>query len=70
MAFRIRKERQASNLRITELEIKIAEAIDSTSDDYTYLEIIAALQKQTSSWIGYARNDECPAREEKNEGPT
>lgn len=67
MVMRIRKERQASNLRITELEIKLAEAIDSTGDEYTYLEIIAALQNQSRSWIGHARQEECPSREEEED---
>lgn len=67
---RIRKERVESNLRVTQLQIGISEAISSNEGIYVE-EILLALQQEQSHWINILRNDEVPSIEkDDDEGST
>lgn len=63
---RIRKERVESNLRVTELQIAISEAISKNEGVYVE-EILLALQNEQSHWINILRNDEVPSVEKEDD---
>ena len=68
---RIRKERLESNVRVSNMEVAIAEAI-SNQDGVYVEEIVLALQEVQSHWLNILRNDEVPSLdktdEEENDG--
>lgn len=71
---RIRQERLDSNVRVSKLEVAIAEAIEGVDDIYVE-EILLALLGIQNHWVNVLRSAEIPsiekeADEEADEGST
>lgn len=57
--YRISKERQESNIRVSTLEASISRALaTNTPEELTHLEILEALGRVQARWLQVARNNE------------
>lgn len=64
--YRISKERQESNIRVTTLEASINRALATNlPEEITYLEILEALGRVQTRWVQLARNAETSSVSEK-----